>query len=240
MLTPTLKRVKEISFSNEVLEAQAKALARAQELFVPIEYNHRTGQYQPLLKGEAPPAISLLGNLKKLGITPIDPARVRKYQDSKQKTWMEYSKGVTLCRRIFACALPAFFALVLGRAFFPTVVLATLEFGLLTVAVLLLAGVTLVGGWSREFGKRYKCSNTWASSTIQEYGLDRLPPFAIDTAVKIKEAVPDVKMIVEYLVEKREEMPKPVWTTEPFLVAQRGAEIYYLEVWDERDFERHI
>jgi len=56
-----------------------------------------------------------------------------------------------------------------------------------------------------------------------------VPEFALSRAIEIKERLPKVEFYVEELVvDKR---------YDPFLIATCGRERFYIDVWDERDFE---
>ncbi len=70
----------------------------------------------------------------------------------------------------------------------------------------------------------------WWTSPIEEYD-EPIPEFAIDTALRIKSAIPEAKFTIEYFVH---------WSTtqDPFLSfkvpgVQRR---FVVEVWDEPDF----
>ncbi|MFB3812797.1 MAG: hypothetical protein ACE14L_01700 [Terriglobales bacterium] len=57
-----------------------------------------------------------------------------------------------------------------------------------------------------------------------------VPAFALSKAIEIKERLPKAEFYVEELVVEKQ--------YDPFLVVRCGREEFYLEVWDERDFER--
>lgn len=58
-----------------------------------------------------------------------------------------------------------------------------------------------------------------------------IPEFVLDKAIRIKERIPEVVFHVHYINE-----PK----ADPFLIAQLGKEIYYVEAWDEPRFESQL
>lgn len=69
----------------------------------------------------------------------------------------------------------------------------------------------------------------WSRVELERY-YEPVPAFALQTALRLKQIVPDVKLYVESF-EKQQR------TSDPFLVARLdGAEVY-LEVWDEPQFE---
>jgi hypothetical protein len=68
---------------------------------------------------------------------------------------------------------------------------------------------------------------TWQKQSFADYTKD-IPEFAVDLAIRIKEANGDVKFSIQYLSE-----PK----ADPFLIAYIDKEIYYVAAWDEPGFE---
>lgn len=68
----------------------------------------------------------------------------------------------------------------------------------------------------------------WRKVPLAQYK-GTVPEFALSRAIEIKERLPKAEFFVEELViEKR---------YDPFLVVVRGRERFYIDVWDERDFE---
>lgn len=71
----------------------------------------------------------------------------------------------------------------------------------------------------------------WIESEISEYK-GHVPDHALQKALEIKRAVPEVRIYVEHLERDRD----------PFLVVRIGdswnSKSYYVEVWDEPGFER--
>jgi len=71
-------------------------------------------------------------------------------------------------------------------------------------------------------------SARWRKVPLEEYE-GTVPEFALSHAIEIKERLPKAKFHVEELVvDKR---------YDPFLVVSCGRERFYIDVWDERDFE---
>lgn len=71
----------------------------------------------------------------------------------------------------------------------------------------------------------FYCPN-WRETKIEEYG-EPIPEFVLNKAVQIKKAVPECKIIVEYLDEN----------PDPFLLVKLGDEKHCVEVWAEPKFE---
>ena len=79
----------------------------------------------------------------------------------------------------------------------------------------------------RDWATGYFSPAMWHHTTLTEYEKP-IPEFVLDKAIRIKEACPEVVFHVQYISE-----PK----ADPFLIAQLGKEIYYIEAWDEPKFE---
>jgi hypothetical protein len=70
---------------------------------------------------------------------------------------------------------------------------------------------------------------TWRVVPLKNYDGD-VPEFALSHALEIKERMPSAEFEVEELrIEKR---------YDPLLVVSCGKERFYIDVWDERDFEQ--
>jgi hypothetical protein len=82
--------------------------------------------------------------------------------------------------------------------------------------------------------------------TLQKWGWTKLtfadcyerkveiPPFALDTAVRVKEKMPDADLFVEAATST------DLSLGDPFLCLRHGGITYYLEVWEESSFEREL
>jgi len=68
----------------------------------------------------------------------------------------------------------------------------------------------------------------WGETNIAD--AENVPPFVLRKAIDIKRACPEVKLMVESISSD----------PDPFLVAKLGRETYYIEVWDEKDFEKEL
>jgi hypothetical protein len=72
----------------------------------------------------------------------------------------------------------------------------------------------------------------WKTAYLEQYS-GNVPEHALQKALEIKRAVPAVRFLVEYLQDSMEHSDP-----DPFLVAVLGNERYYIEVWDEKEYER--
>lgn len=69
----------------------------------------------------------------------------------------------------------------------------------------------------------------WEATPLRGYS-QPVPEFALEKARQIAKAAPNTNFYVEELkVQER--------TADPFLIAARGSETFYIEVWDEPAFE---
>lgn len=171
--------------------------------------------------------------LNKLGIKPFTDESVARY------------KAMLKSRPPLACYLRALLtaALVYGTYWAWKVDIETTSSVLGVVCTLSgIAGVVL-SIWSglMTVTRYFETTRTWASVRFDQlrYADVRakvnVPDFALETALRVKEAVPAVNFNVEYLSESRHQIR--LIDPDPFLVATLGHEQYYLEVWDERDYK---
>jgi hypothetical protein len=79
------------------------------------------------------------------------------------------------------------------------------------------------------WGKKSKKAASWVDFELCSYG-SPVPHFALETAVQVKEAMPEARITVRSLIQDSAEL-------DPFLVASSGSESYYLEVWREPHFD---
>jgi hypothetical protein len=82
-----------------------------------------------------------------------------------------------------------------------------------------------------------RITRRWAMEPLASYA-GNIPEFALAKAVAIKTECPTVSLFVERLHEDQEQIVRP--TRDPFLVASLGDESYYIDVWDEKEYERSI
>lgn len=182
---------------------------------------------------------TLIFALGKLGIDPLNEHQVAAYQASKAKkgmlsgTWHGISALTGLILWVIASSY------VIAR--FPNN-LSPLDVMKLTTAIvggisLLILNISCTAaetwGWNAGTRKSFE----WNTATIQSYK-GNVPEHALTKAVEIKREVPEVTFNVEYLVEKSERVVRPA--PDPFLVVSLGPERYYIDVWDEKEYERHL
>lgn len=87
--------------------------------------------------------------------------------------------------------------------------------------------VTNLSNWAHG----YFSEAGWTRTELSSY-VHAIPEFVLDKAVRLKEALPEVRFTVQHMRD-----PK----ADPFLVAYLGNdEIYYIEAWDEPRFEGRV
>jgi hypothetical protein len=215
---PTLTRLKSPA---PIVGGRAEIIARAREVFhtdVPLG------------------GTSLRKALYDLGIAPLDPDQVAKYQASKTYHQHRVYSGAENVFGVLAIvgALIAAYALCFGPMF-----LLRGEVWPPMRVVILSGGVTMmIGGIIARYVADevpYE-SKTWQKKSLGDYGLTEIPDFVLERAVLVKEACPDAKLYVETLVSDR----YSVTLRDPFLIAVQNGERYFLDVWDEPQFERTV
>lgn len=162
--------------------------------------------------------------LETLGISPLNIHDVRAYKAKKAKVFLSNNTRMML----FAVA---FFALVEAVA----VVLRAWVFDPI-ISVSGLVVLVTVGIITIETDKIQRIRE-WGVMAIEDYSGD-IPDFALSKATEIKELVPGARFAVEYLYERIEVTRRPL--PDPFLVVTLPGECFYLDVWEEPEFERKL
>lgn len=192
--------------------------------------------YKKLAQAIAIPG-ALLYQLRELAITPLVTARVQQYQASKVRKGMWSGTKEFWCAFAFEVFVVTLFIYSMRGAFNEKVAaFSSLHGGLnFVLGCIMVIGFayTAFGAWL-EIGHGKRIITEWAKAHIATYK-GNVPEFALSKAIEIKNALPAVDFKVEYLVEHHEEKIRPL--PDPFLVAYLGDEEYYIEVWDEKEYE---
>jgi hypothetical protein len=188
--------------------------------------------------------------LRRLEIRPLVESSVREYMKKRERT------GSWSCRRTGAIslALAILTAPVSGRLFFITpdnftllsalTFIGAMAFGLAAIVF------TIVG-----FGEACRTSSSdrgtrlvrcWERVRIREYS-GSIPEFALRKAVQIQTELPQARLFVEQLTVREEEDRQGRENAvriralrDPFLYAELENESYYIDVWDEKEYERML
>jgi hypothetical protein len=226
-MNEVIERVKFASFDDAIAEERKQLAMEAKSL---LGYNRLA---QALTIPDA-----LMFGLRKLGIEPLSPVGVEAYKRKKARPgmWSDTRTGLWLFAAVIICYLvltpwanryadwnhgnaPAF--AVVG-----TIVLGV---GLLVSAFIHVLDNT--------HGGAYRIIRDWYTVPISEFA-GAIPEFVLQRAIQIKKECPKAELKINYLVE--EERRNLRRDPDPFLVAALGSECYYIDVWDEREYESTI
>lgn len=177
---------------------------------------------------------TLLHTLRKLDIAPLSSIKVKNYMVKKAKPGIWSSTKDKLWTAAIAIGL--FGSACLFNSF------ANWEKGpflmpLMTIVSLILAViVTIMFFVAFENGSGTRIKREWRSASLPSFSsIGNVPEFVLEKAIAIKEKLPAVNFSVEYLVDNHE-----VRDPDPFLVAVLENERYYIDVWDEKEYEKAI
>lgn len=176
-------------------------------------------------------ANKLMAVLKELDIQPFNPGQVARYKASQRRTkgyWAMWGSIVgtlvlSIGTVIWAIGSP------LGPIFGPLA-------SILGVVAIIVGIVQAVNGRLMGFGQ-------WERSHIENYGLP-IPTFALQTAIAIKEKMPEAELRVDRYVsmgelQERERRHRVAMrAADPFLVVMAGNYVAHIEVWEEPKFEQ--
>jgi len=186
---------------------------------------------------------TLIQALRNLDIAPLVTSQVERYKKSKEKTsmWSGRKWGlfdVLLTILIFgACSVCVHYQTLKNVP--KTIDWVTFSglfvFGLLTLIMVptsfhyLLTDGQDRGRRTRTFWKRY---------TLDGYYPGLVPEFAMVKAIAIQNAVPNATLQIDHLMTETDRAEMNARERDPFLLATLGEETYYVEVWDEKDYEK--
>jgi hypothetical protein len=193
--------------------------------------------YNRLALAIAVPSALLFG-LRQLGIEPLVTQRVRDYKRSKETTgWYSGTKQTVLAIALAALSIAA---LVTGMTRDFAGQWTSWHYGintLLAAFVLVSAPTAFYRLAAADFGHGTRRVRKWDSSDLESYE-GNVPEFVLAKAVQIKTALPDTLFAVEYLIEESQSRRRP--EPDPFLVAKLGNERYYIDVWNEKEYEARL
>ncbi|MEK7537064.1 MAG: hypothetical protein AAB584_01280 [Patescibacteria group bacterium] len=218
----------------DLAEAQRILPRRIEEAREAAERNHAT-TVMPTLYSEALrlQAVSSLerrasGVLKELDIEPFTPESVNAYVEAKlaeklpenqklrRKTRTVSTLG-WLCGAMLVVSILTILANDSGGFFTVTVAVAGFIGGLVAMAT-----TTGIGKWK------------WRRVEIERYNA-KIPEYVLRKAIQVKQALPEGKLWIYAL--SPHSIENPLFRGDPFLELQAGKKRFFLEVWDEREFE---
>jgi hypothetical protein len=189
---------------------------------------------------------TLTNALIKLDIAPLNRVSVEQYKAKKAKPgmWSDVALGLCLapvalglllaCARLtYLCNSPGLInpgsagwnaLYTLGA--FVTAALAVLS-------VILMCTYLFDGGHSGA----HRVRREWRTEFLNGYA-GAVPDFVLSKAVQIKQECPQVCFLVEQLYETEELIERRA--VDPFLVARLDKESFYIDVWDEKEYEAKL
>lgn len=182
----------------------------------------------------------LAKTLHQLNIAPFRRELVDDYKQSKEREWSTHRAmwGHIAATTIIPCLMLAVCWVVKWQFGLHT---DDVSFGFLCAGCGATALIGVVAGNTYAYDiKDFKCRMGWLRWSLgkdEELRAYRhyVPVHLLNLACLIREALPDCRIVVEELTEKRVEIVRPL--PDPFLVVQLGSEHYTIGVWDEREFE---
>lgn len=187
------------------------------------------------------------------GIAPLDTAQVVEYKTSKEYHHRTHKRVfVGLAMYLWPSLLSVLVMAVMLRLKLGEDVTA----GWFTGCVLFAAAGTLIssGVWyieGKPVVKDYDIIRRWTTFSLG--GVDEtfynrngqlrgnycyqgyIPIHVLNLALQVREACPKAVLLIDELTQTRMEVPRPL--PDPFLRVELGSELYYIAVWDEREFE---
>jgi len=170
--------------------------------------------------------------LMKLGIEPLNRREVEAYKAKLRGRSLSNHAWIWILSSLWLVA-----ASYLGWASHRAVPNSGWEITAAVLSILCVVGYLItIGPYRADVDKTWKEWN-WHAEPLANYGY-RVPEFALSKAVKIARELPDARFHVEALFERegREVRRDP----DPFLVVKHGRELFYIDVWDEREFEQKL
>jgi hypothetical protein len=183
---------------------------------------------------------ALLYKLRELEIQPLVTEKVKAYKLSKQREGMysgtKFAILATACLIFF---ITAFFTALLenggpdGKEVWSQWHYGiNILFGVCGIASI----VCTIAGWAHQ-GQGNRTVRAWYDAKLNDYR-GNVPEFVLAKAVTLKTALPGVQFSVEFLAEEKQTFVRPL--PDPFLRATLKDESYYIEVWDEKEYETRM
>lgn len=223
-MTGTIPRMKFAQIDESLVDERAQLAQKASTVL----------GYTRMAKALAVPG-ALLFTLRKLEMEPLSMRGVAEYKRKQARPGMWSGTRNQIIRVVFTTTGLVGLLISLAKVIAGSVTAQPIAFAFGVCMVF--AGIaTFV--WSDEVGAGRRITKKWVRHSILEYSkLGNIPEFALIRAVALKETLPDSKLFVDHLYEEREEL---IPTRDPFLVVELGDETYYIDVWDEKEYEARL
>lgn len=224
---PTIQRVK-IQPVEESLENERHQLAlKAQSV---LGYNR-------LAKVIATPS-ALAYQLRKLGIEPLVQSGVQDYKRRKARPgmWSGHKAGIGWMAM----------ALIVAGVLVPRLNSQTNHWTVGSLAAVGVVALCILSAiftivalcmWLDSNNRGHRTTKVWRTRSLSEYAHSggNIPEFALRKAIQLKEALPQIELRIDQLMIETERHERP--DKDPFLVAELDNEKYWIDVWDEKDYE---
>lgn len=180
---------------------------------------------------------ALLFQLRELAIAPLVTRAVEDYKRRKEHTGM-YSgtkKMLWLAGSFIALSSILVYGLADSTPHWSTLHYA----GNFAAAILTATAAVLLLNSSLEshWGTGDRRVRAWETYPLRSY-LGNVPEFVLDKAISIAKVLPTAEFQIVQLVETTDRKPRPL--PDPFLLVSLGNERYFIDVWDEKEYEKTI
>lgn len=179
---------------------------------------------------------ALLFALRKLEIEPLVRRSVDAYKAKKAIPGM-WSGHKAAYLRMAGALIPFGVSRYYGsisdwnQTIFPNIAVV-----IAVVIGIVLAFTGLVGRFDNDF-RGSRITRKWARISIREYD-GTIPEFALRKAVQIKTETPSAVFYIDQLYQESER--HVVLDPDPFLLVTLNDETYYIDVWDEKEYEAKL
>ena len=186
---------------------------------------------------------TLANALIKLDIAPLNRVSVEQYKAKKAKPGMWSDVRIGLCVAPVALGL-------LGACGFLTYLCnspspkspgwnALYMLGAFATAGLAVASIVVAVAYlfDGNHDGAHRATREWQTTLLSGYD-GAVPEFVLSKAVEIKQECPQVSFSVEQLYETEQRIERR--DPDPFLVAHLGKESFYIDVWDEKEYESKL
>jgi hypothetical protein len=224
-MTTSIRRVK---FTSGDLPDEREELARKSATML---------GYHKLARSLVIPG-TLLRAMRRLSIEPLTPSGVDDYKRRKARPGMWSARRQGLVWMAISIALcfglvRLIRALGWGDGTNPAI-LFPMIFGSVGMGASLIRASYL---FCTVTDRGSRITREWRRLPICEYA-GTIPEFVLAKAIQLKAACPETVLTIDHLYEGIEVIERP--TRDPFLVATLEDEEYYVDVWDEREYEAKL
>lgn len=179
----------------------------------------------------SPQPNTLLQKLIALEIAPFRTLAVEQYKKSKEKV------GIYSGTRDWLIWLLSSVSVLGGGIYGANHLDGGFKFGLCVLGIIIGAAssiISLAFGIPEMKGTGIRTVSRWDRVALSHYD-GAIPDHVLQKAIEIKKAIPNAYFEIDYLESTREIVERD---PDPFLRVCDSSHWYYVEQWDEKDFER--